>query len=390
MENGKFAPPEAQEFRSNGKDTTPSINLKETVASFLTGDEAAYEDLDKYMDSFLKNGFYSMGAQAEDLLQEAKIKIWSNLATFDPNIGRGSFTIKFRAWATRVALNIRRDAARKSKKQLTELELHEGMDFEDESNPQTQQSSPEEIEERNRAFSEIMRKKINELISSSSQRKIVDLALSGLKPVEIAAGLGLEESNVKAQLSKARDKIEKDLIFPTGLKRLSKFVTSNMDRNALYDAVRSGKISYVRFLNLYYCTPEEYQRFKSAHKPTFVSESSRAQGLVPIADVAKSHTEYIALKTSNFVVRENGRILIHSDQLAEFRSKWKPIKNRILGHVSEGNIPLAELGVSYKEYLRMTYAARKGKFQVEKAGHRLLAKPEDIEKFRELNKDSSA
>jgi RNA polymerase sigma-70 factor (ECF subfamily) len=166
----------------------------ELVQRCLNGNDAAWEQLvEEYSGLVYSICHLSvMSVQdAEDLAQEAFIKIWKGLPSYDPNRG------DLRAWIASLTRNLRIDRFRRSKGERTTDSMEEGgadqqlMDLR-----QSPHDSMLSIETR-----EIIARKIEEI--SPAMRDVVKLhLLHELDKREIACHLHIPEGTVKSRVSR--------------------------------------------------------------------------------------------------------------------------------------------------------------------------------------------
>ena len=130
----------------------------------------------------------------EDVMQEALIQIWRDLPSYRPF---GSF----RAWTLKVLLNKARKHYRR--KGVETVELVAALDVP--SNDQT----PEEAAEREED-AQSMRQAL-ECLSANHREVLVLRYYSELTVPEIAGTLSLREGTVKSRISRALERLQKEL-----------------------------------------------------------------------------------------------------------------------------------------------------------------------------------
>ncbi len=363
----------------------PQINIEALVNRAKTGDEQAYAELDALLDRKLRNGFSSMGNLAPDLLQEAKIQIFTNLDTFDPALGKiGDFNRDWFTWACQIAINVRRSEFRKQKRRPRQGELDESRVGE----VVLEVNQESELNEPRVNFSKLIATKVDKLIvgdpNSGSQRRVVKLGLQGLNNHEIAATLGLKEISVRVLLSKARKIIERELIFPAGYQRPSSFVDEDFSRTRLSQAIRQGRLEGVKFLNLYYATPEAVALYKARTKlmPRPGDQSLISKGYALAYDVATSGTEYEAITRSDFAIKSKGRVYINPEDLAALRVKRNQRKiPRSFIKPPEGFADPILITNSRREYYHVRRAVITGKIRSERVRNRFFVIEEEAKRI---------
>ena len=139
-------------------------------------------------------------ADAEDLSQDVFLKIYSNLASFDP--GRGSLSV----WITTMTRNLLVDNFRRTRNQRATGSLDEGWDQAEELSPVDRLAdagpSPHEA---------AARKELSRMVQGALTKVSVDLReavilrdLQDLDYKEIAQVLGIPEGTVKSRISRGR------------------------------------------------------------------------------------------------------------------------------------------------------------------------------------------
>lgn len=86
-------------------------------------------------------------------------------------------------------------------------------------------------------------------VLSESHNRIVNLVQSGKSNREIAESINLKEQTVKSELSRARSRIEDEVLTQHGFRRLA-----NFGDEALQAAARKSRLSAYKFLHMWYAT----------------------------------------------------------------------------------------------------------------------------------------
>ncbi|OGH48420.1 MAG: hypothetical protein A3G66_01055 [Candidatus Levybacteria bacterium RIFCSPLOWO2_12_FULL_39_17] len=360
--------------------TVPQVNVEELVNRTKSGDKQAWVELDGILDTKLRGGFYSMGDRGADLLQDTKFKIFSQLDTFDPTLGRtGDFSLGWISWTRQIARNVRRDEFRRQKRQPQQTEFDENRLGE----VILEEGQESEVSRPKVDFQELFRVKIDELLPPL-QKEIVRLALSGLTPPDIAGALGKKEGTIRTSLYYARIKLESELIFPAGYGRLRAFRGESYTQTHLDRAVREGKLEGVKFLNLYYTTPEAVARYKARTNstPRQGDDLLESHGYALAYDAAASQAEYEALIHSDFAIKSGGRIYIKPEDIKTFRAKR--LKRRVpRRHIMppHGFSDPASITNSARDYYYVCNAVGKGRIQAEKVRDRIFVIEEEARRI---------
>lgn len=142
---------------------------------------------------------------AEDLSQEAFIKVFRGIAEF-----RGEAQLS--SWLHRIVINLALN--RRRKKALTEMELWENFEGDEQHRAQT--SAAPEYNPESMTEARFMRAHLRQALAklSEQQRTIFVLRHDGDMPLQqISAALKLSEGTVKSQLFRALRKLQKHLSF---------------------------------------------------------------------------------------------------------------------------------------------------------------------------------
>ena len=373
--------------------TVPQVNVEELVNRTKSGDKQAWVELDGILDTKLRGGFYSMGDRGPDLLQDTKFKIFSQLDTFDPTLGRtGDFSLGWISWTRQIARNVRRDEFRRQKRQPQQTEFDENRLGE----VILEEGQESEVSRPKVDFQELFRVKIDELLPPL-QKEIVRLALSGLTPPDIAGALGKKEGTIRTSLYYARIKLESELIFPAGYGRLRAFRGESYTQTHLDRAVREGKLEGVKFLNLYYTTPEAVARYKARTNstPRQGDDLLESRGYVLLFDAATSVAEYITIHHySGSTIKSGGRIYIKPEDIETLRAKRleRPVPRK---HIvpPDGFSDPALITNSAGDYHYVHWAARNGKIQTKRVRDRIFVIEEEAKRIlaaRDAKKTSRA
>ena len=184
-----------------------TVTETELVARARTGDQEAFEQL--VLDN--QNRVYSLAVrmvgdreEAADLAQEAFLKAWQGLRTFQ---GESSFS----TWVYRLATNVCIDHLRRRQRRR-EVENPVSLDDEDSgwAEPVDLSQDPHrqlEAAERSRALERGLQQ-----LSEPQRQILVMRELSGLSYQEIGAALELDLGTVKSRLARSRLALRKILL----------------------------------------------------------------------------------------------------------------------------------------------------------------------------------
>jgi RNA polymerase sigma-70 factor (ECF subfamily) len=163
---------------------------EELLALLKNGDESSFAYLyDHYSGALYGIIFRMINNQqlAEDVLQEAFVKIWNNLSSYDPSKGR-LFT-----WMLNITKNLSIDTMRaKSYKQQSKIQNSENV-----------VNHPDSNSSENDKFDTLgIREQVTLL--KKNQKQIIDLAyFEGFTQVEISEKLGIPLGTVKTRMRAA-------------------------------------------------------------------------------------------------------------------------------------------------------------------------------------------
>lgn len=182
------------------------IEELQCVRKAAQGDAAAFEELVVRYQGQVFNLCLRMTADAEDaadLTQEAFVKVWKSLDTFQ-------FDAAFSTWLYRLASNCCLDFLR-SKKRRPTVSLTMETEEEDEQTLDVSDDAPTPEEA---AISKEERETLRLAMQSidAEQRQILTLrVVNDLSYSDIARVLGIREGTVKSRLSRARESLRKKL-----------------------------------------------------------------------------------------------------------------------------------------------------------------------------------
>lgn len=165
---------------------------EELIAGCKRGDPAAYAELYNEHAGAVYNTIIRLvkhTAEAEDILQESFIAAFEGIARFTPTVG-------FRAWVKRIAINKSIDWIRKRKLSFVELEPHLVPSAEEDT-----------VDEAAFQFTMDAIAAAIELLPNGYRTIFSLYAVENIPQAEIAQMLGLENTTVRTQYHRAKQKL---------------------------------------------------------------------------------------------------------------------------------------------------------------------------------------
>ncbi len=183
------------------------MNEKELLKKAITGDSDAFSQLiEPYMSKVynIALGVLSNPADAEDAAQEALVKAYRHIGSFNENSG-------FYTWLYRIVYNCCLDSIRK-KQRRPFVFLHHRNDEDEEAETEIEDTSaiPENIFIGNETQEEVRR--AISMLKESYRTIIVLRDIEGLSYDEIATILDISGGTVKSRLSRARESLKNIII----------------------------------------------------------------------------------------------------------------------------------------------------------------------------------
>lgn len=175
---------------------TVTYSEEDLIALLKSGDESAFSYLYDHYSGALNGIIYKMindTALAEDILQEAFVKIWKNFSSYDPSKGR-LFT-----WMLNITRNLAIDTIRsKSYKKQSKIQSSEIAVG----------NASNNINEKERFDGLGIRKQVTLL--KEDQKQIIDLAyFDGFTQTEISQKLGIPLGTVKTRMRAAISELKR-------------------------------------------------------------------------------------------------------------------------------------------------------------------------------------
>lgn len=306
------------------KDThVPLPDFGPLVGKAKLGNQDAFEEIDHHLRPRLYKYFSTIiKDQADDLVQSAMEKVAMGLSQFTPREEK-HFSEQFMGWCFTIAKNTLNDEFAKQARSMSApiSQMRRGDDFLDRSDQdimdyysqRSKRSSPDDDGTEKDSQQEVLlllRKKLAEILPKR-QIKIVDLVLEGKSNSEIASELGRSERGIKVDLSHARKKIEEELIFPVGYKRVAKLWMSRHSTNI------NPRLGAVKFLRLWYISDEALKNYQAQKAP---NQELLNTGYVLLSEVASEDEYNYLLKYRPYLLTsKRRRLYILPESLNEFR-----------------------------------------------------------------------
>jgi len=209
---GAHMSPEEPKSQSHGQsDRTAAIAEQQALADLagrcLAGDAQAWEQLAKSQHRRIYGICYRFtGSQsdAEDLAQEAFIKMYRNLGNFDA--AKGSFT----TWLTTLTRNLLVDNYRRSRLERASDSLDEGYDGEEDGPTKAERLTDSGKNQEQHVAGLELRAQIQEALKQVSpdlREAVILRDLEDMDYKEIAEILGVPQGTVKSRISRGRSEL---------------------------------------------------------------------------------------------------------------------------------------------------------------------------------------
>jgi RNA polymerase sigma-70 factor (ECF subfamily) len=199
------SPPQVQGDRAAALDEQRA--LADLAALCLAGDAQAWEQLARTQHRRIYGLCYRFtGSQsdAEDLTQEAFLKLYRNLASFDP--AKGGFT----TWLTTLTRNLLVDNYRRSRLERASDSLDESYDCEDDGPTKAERLADGGKTQEQHVAGLELRAQIQEALQQVSpdlREAVILRDLEDLDYKEIADILGVPQGTVKSRISRGRSEL---------------------------------------------------------------------------------------------------------------------------------------------------------------------------------------
>jgi RNA polymerase sigma-70 factor (ECF subfamily) len=182
-------------------------SLADLAARCLTGDAQAWEQLARTQHRKIYGICYRFtGSQsdAEDLTQEAFLKMYRNLASFDP--AKGSFS----TWLTTLTRNLLVDNYRRSRLERTSDSLDESYDGEEDGPTKADRLADGGKTQEQHVAGLELKAQIQEalkLVSPDLREAVILRDLEDMDYKDIAEILGVPQGTVKSRISRGRSEL---------------------------------------------------------------------------------------------------------------------------------------------------------------------------------------
>jgi RNA polymerase sigma-70 factor (ECF subfamily) len=181
--------------------------LADLAARCVAGDSAAWEQLARTQHRRIYGICYRFtGSQsdAEDLTQEAFLKVWRNLASFDP--AKGGFT----TWLTTLTRNLLVDHYRRSRMERASDSLDESYDGEEDGVTKLDRLADGGRNQEQHVAGMELRAQIQEALKQVSPELREAVILRDIEDMDykdIAVALGVPTGTVKSRISRGRSEL---------------------------------------------------------------------------------------------------------------------------------------------------------------------------------------
>ncbi|MCD6506270.1 sigma-70 family RNA polymerase sigma factor [Candidatus Poribacteria bacterium] len=176
------------------------LSDEELVRRFISGEEKAFEELFlRYYPALKRFVSRTMSQQAEDIVQEAFLRVYRDIRRFSPD--RGSF----KTWIFSIAANLTVDEYRKKQRWLR---IFRPLGKEALNLPDRSRSPDETLLEKERR-SEI--EKALQMLPIEQRQVLILKHLEGFKFKEIAQILGIPEGTVKSRMARGLKRLKEVL-----------------------------------------------------------------------------------------------------------------------------------------------------------------------------------
>ncbi|MCL5114120.1 MAG: RNA polymerase sigma factor [Patescibacteria group bacterium] len=364
-----------QKTEKENRSTLPPIDIPSAVIGVINGNEDATRQLDEALRQKLMPYFTARDSKrAEDLTQDTLIKISTALSDFDPNLGEGTYEQNFWGWVFTIGRNTMIDDHRREQKQqggMINIPIREDRQYPD-AKEGNEGDKGQSYQIDDRAILNLIKSRFPGLLSGAEQ-EIIEQRIAGKRNKEIAELLNSTEGSVKTRMTRARTKIEREILEQIGFKPAGAF------RNRIpSDAIRNGGIGSIKILGRFYLREEDVRNYKGRE----IDQGLLDNGYVLLSQ-ATTLSEYFHLQSGNIPLRHNGRLYIKTDVLEEFRKKDKTRKRKRVFPPSPDHKKLGLLCQTLAQYERAMKAIKANRLPAIKNRHGLFVKEEDFSAWAE-------
>lgn len=373
--------------RRIGRQEDIPVNLSAIVGRVKAGDELAFDELFGYLTPRLQRFFQRrLPNDAEDLAQDTLTEMVAALPKYDMAVA-GDQNRQFLGWTFTIARSVLNMELRgkigRPATPFSDVNKHLGKseittianDIGDrgivDPNSNTEQ---EALQEPPLDLSPRFRERLAEMLSPD-QLQVVDLRMNGKQIDQICQELGMTRRAALNRFYRAREKIEGDLIYPAGFKRVADY-----GENVMSHAASVGRLEAVKVLGLWYTTDEWVERYN--RRRVMVEPQVLNEGYV-LLNESTTKDEYgtlLGTRYTHLLRRQQGRIYIRPSDLDLFREN-RQRRNKRYEAPDENYQHLSDFADTARGYERLGRAARNGDLQAVKNGTWVFAKPEDVAAF---------
>lgn len=371
--------------RDGGEPQQAQIDLESIVGRVVGGDEGAAVELDKYLrQRFARYFARRLPGQAEDLTQDTLMDISVALPNFDPTIGKGDFSQNFTNWSYAIArsnlnMELRRTLGNQARP-FSEVTMTGGRSMNEYASDVGIRDQREELPEiKPQDLMPEFREKLSGLLAPG-QLEVVELRMDGKSIDEIVTLLGSTRRAVLNRFMRAREKIEGEIFYPAGFRRLADYEDGALNQAA------GGNLEAVNFLGLYYVKDEWVQRYQP--RRMLADESLVGTGFLLLSETTTPE-EYGTLmggtRYKSLLTRHQGRVYITADGLDTFRKARRRAVKRFDSPGEDYQL-LRGFASSIAEASRLLIAANNGELPAVKKGNWWFVRPADANRFLRVQK----
>lgn len=351
------------------QNSPPEIDLPRVVSGVLRGDVSSTVDLDEFLrPRFLRFFGQMLPTEAEDLTQDTIMEIFSSLSRFDPSLAKGDYSQNFVSWAYKVGRSNFYSALRRIYDHADTF-FAVGMMDQIYDRGIADVTDNEKLVEPKDLMPQF-KERLEETLTPK-QFLAVQLRMEGHSVDEIAIKLGIKRKALLARFVNARAKVEKDIFYPAGIRRISEYKDP-----ALSQAAKVGAIDVVKFLGLFYVRDEWVKRYEPRRQ---VVDDAFLQGGYLLLSENTTPDEYATIlgsRYSHLLIRKQGRIYVSQEGLGLFRNQRK-IAHKRLDSPGDEYAPLKNFASNLTDYNRLLRAAASGSMPALKKGNWWFVLPND-------------
>lgn len=367
------------------------------------GDELAFAEIDGSIRGRLTGYFFlRLPEEAEDLTQIALTNITTRIGRFRFHSDK-PIEDQFTYWSYRIAKNVLNTELREVMQRKAIFTPHsiEGQE----------QSTDAMLSRLHALYARPADQEVPEeqddltpeerldmwIMTNVSERQyyIYEQKNLGRENRDIAKDLKLTPNYVGEEVSAVRQKVEGDLLAPSGFRQAIDFRDASVDGLSKYQintALTRGYIQSVVILGRHYTSPEYIEEYLVQRKRNQEADTA-VEGHVLLSHHVSGNDYSYFLRNPNLrakLVFDNDRVYIKPDDLKEYqenRGKKKAKREEV--PAPEGYSRLTDLATTKKEYSRLRTAYLGGKLPGLKIGSTIFIKPTDASDYKDTNNDNS-